>query len=132
MKVKYRPNVFIIMSGFMILALLSCSDKGVEPTGEPGPTVISYIDDIQPIFNANCSGCHVGGNQGGLSLDSYSSLIQGGNSGDVVVFGDPDGSRLIQRLEGTVTPQMPLGQTPLPSSQIQLIRDWIENGAEDN
>jgi mono/diheme cytochrome c family protein len=132
MKLLIKSRILSTITGLMIIVLASCSDKGVEPTVEPGPTFISYADDIQPIFNANCSGCHAGGNQGGLTLDNYASLIQGGNSGAVIVAGDPDGSLLIQRLEGTVTPQMPLGQTPLPSSQIQTIRDWIENGAEDN
>ncbi len=93
---------------------------------------VSYSGDIQPIFNSNCSGCHVGGNQGGLTLNSYTSLMQGGNSGAVVVAGDPDNSRIIQRLEGTVTPRMPFQQPPLLPGDIQLIRDWISQGAHDN
>jgi hypothetical protein len=58
--------------------------------------------------------------------------MQGGNSGAVVVSGNADGSILIGRLEGTITPQMPFGEQPLSPSQIQTIRDWIDQGAQDN
>lgn len=96
---------------------------------------ISYSADIQPIFNNNCAGgpCHIGGNANGLSLGSYADLMDGGNSGDVVLPGNPDGSLIVRRLEGTITPRMPLDGPPyLSSTEIQLIRDWIEQGALDN
>ncbi|MEE9555378.1 MAG: c-type cytochrome domain-containing protein [candidate division Zixibacteria bacterium] len=98
------------------------------------PSLISYSSDIQPIFNNNCAGsnCHVGGMANGLSLESYTSLMNGGNSGAVVLPGNPDGSIIVRRLEGNIQPQMPLGRSPLPTPQIQLIRDWIAEGAHDN
>lgn len=97
-------------------------------------TLTSYSGEIQPIFNNNCAGggCHVGGMANGLSLSSYSSLMQGGNSGAVVVPGNPNSSIIIRRLEGDITPQMPFGRAPLSASDIQKIRDWIEEGALDN
>lgn len=97
------------------------------------PTV-SYSAQIQPIFNNNCAGpqCHIGGAANGLSLESYSTLMQGGNSGAVVIPGDPDNSIIVQRLEGTIQPQMPFGRTPLPPDLIMTIRDWIAQGAHDN
>lgn len=97
-------------------------------------TLVSYSGEIQPIFNNNCAGaqCHVGGMANGLSLSSYASLMQGGNSGAVVVPGNPNSSIIIRRLEGSITPQMPFGGAPLSVSDIQKIRDWIEEGALDN
>lgn len=98
------------------------------------PSTVSYASDMQPIFNANCAGsnCHVGGMANGLSLASYTSLMQGGNSGAVVIPGNPDGSIIVRRLEGNIQPQMPFGRSPLPTPQIQLIRDWITQGAHNN
>jgi len=95
---------------------------------------VSYLADIQPIFNNNCAGpsCHIGGTANGLSLSNYASLMQGGISGAVVIPGDPDSSIIVRRLEGSIQPQMPYGGAPLPQSQIQLIRDWITQGAHDN
>lgn len=47
---------------------------------------------------------------------------------------DPDNSYLIQKLEGTaaVGGQMPLGGTPLPQSEIDIVRQWITEGAIDD
>lgn len=100
----------------------------------PQVSLVSYSAEIQPIFNSNCAGsqCHIGGTANGLSLASYSSLMQGGNSGAVVIPGDPDNSIIIRRLEGAIQPQMPFGRSPLPQATIQLIRDWIAQGAHNN
>lgn len=121
----------LFLAGAAII-FLSCSDKGTDP--ENRPPQISYAQQIQPIFNASCGGsqCHIGGTANGLSLSSYSSLMQGGNSGAVVIPGNPDNSIIIRRLEGDITPQMPFGRSPLPQATIQLIRDWIAEGAHDN
>jgi hypothetical protein len=97
--------------------------------------LISYAAEIQPIFNNNCAGaqCHIPGPANGLSLNNYAQLMQGGNSGAVVLPGNPDGSIIVRRLEGTITPRMPLNGPPyLSASEIQLIRDWIEQGALEN
>ena len=95
---------------------------------------VSYASDIQPIFNGNCtgSGCHIPGPANGLSLNNYAQLMQGGNSGAVVLPGNPDNSILVRRLEGSITPQMPFGRPPLSQSDIQLIRLWISEGALNN
>jgi len=99
-----------------------------------GLTPVSYSDEIQPIFNSSCgpSSCHIGGNSGGLTLGSYPDLMDGGNSGDVVVPGNPANSIIIRRIEGSTAPRMPLDRQPLSNSDIQKIRDWIEQGALDN
>jgi hypothetical protein len=49
-----------------------------------------------------------------------------------VLPGNPDQSYLIQKLEGhaAVGAQMPLGMPPLPQSTIDVIRQWIANGAQ--
>jgi hypothetical protein len=48
--------------------------------------------------------------------------------------GNPDISYLIQKLEGTVagSSQMPLGAAPLSQTDIDVIRLWITNGADDD
>jgi hypothetical protein len=65
-------------------------------------------------------------------LQSYDDLMAGGNSGPVVVAGDPDASRLIDRLDGTITPTMPADGPPLTGPEIARIEQWIREGALDN
>lgn len=118
----------------LIMALfIGCSDMGKKApvVNNPPDTTVSYSADIQPIFNSRCVGCHVGAIQGGLRLDNYSFLLLGGNSGPVVVPFEPDSSILVQRIEG-ILPRMPLVGDPLTQEQIDLIRQWIVEGAEDN
>jgi len=43
--------------------------------------------------------------------------------------GQPDNSYLVQRIDGTVTPRMPLGGAPLSTEEIDAIRQWILDGA---
>jgi hypothetical protein len=50
------------------------------------------------------------------------------------VPGDPDNSYLVQKLEGTASSgqQMPLNAPALPQSTIDVIRQWISDGAIDD
>ena len=105
------------------------NDGGEDPPPGGGPTV-SFQTDVLPTLQTDCNLCH--GGAGGLFLQDYAGVIAGGDSGAVVVAGDPDGSLLIQRLEGTITPQMPEDLPPLSQPEIDVIRLWIAEGALDN
>ena len=84
---------------------------------------IDYETEIQTIFNNNCISCH--GNSGGLSLESYANLMTGGNSGTVIISGDHSNSLLWEKINSG---QMP-PNNQLPSSNIDLIAAWIDEGA---
>lgn len=108
-----------------------CNGSAVEDAcqvcGGNGSTCnISYSLTIQPIFNANCTGCH--GNSGGLTLTSYNELMEN----DVIDPGNSSTSKLIKILKGTSGTQMPLDENPLDDATINLIEIWIDEGALDN
>ncbi|MGD0913563.1 MAG: c-type cytochrome domain-containing protein [Terracidiphilus sp.] len=91
----------------------------------------SYSADIALILQKNCLACHSSTmHKSGLILESYSALIKGGKHGSPIHPHDAKGSLLIQMLEGDVDPQMPMGSDPLPVSDINLIKRWIDGGAE--
>mgnify|MGYP000577832514 FL=1 len=94
---------------------------------------VDYTTEIQTIFNANCISCHINGGSyyGGLDLETYNNLMLGNsNHGPVVTPGDGANSYIIQKLQGTASgAQMPDGADPLPSDQIDLIAQWIDEGA---
>jgi hypothetical protein len=89
---------------------------------------IDYTTQIQTIFNANCTSCHMYGNaSGGLTLTSYSGVMANSNSGASVVPDDHANSLLWQRVNNG---EMPPGNNPdLSSDEINLIAQWIDEGA---
>src|SRR5690349_20522684 len=90
---------------------------------------VSFSKDIVPIFKANCATCHNAKQpQGGLSLASFASLDKGGKGGKVLAPKAAD-SRLVKYLEGTMKPQMPIGN-PLPKATIEKIKAWVDQGAK--
>ena len=136
--------------GIMALALAACgggSGEGLDTSGQPlstggGAPLAPTLASIQVnVFSVSCaiSGCHGGGTvQFGLSLDaglSAGNLINVASPQDAtlirVIPGNPSGSFLIQKLEGTQTVgrRMPDFSPPLPQATIDVIRQWIQNGA---
>ena len=113
----------------------------------PVPGLAPTLDSIQAnVFSVNCAipGCHGGGTvQFGLRLDpgfSAGNLINVDSPRDPdpahpsfirVIPGNPDASFIIQKLEGTQTlgDRMPQFGPYLPQSTIDVIRQWILNGA---
>ena len=63
---------------------------------------------------------------GGMEVTTFDTLMAGGNSGPVVIPGDPDNSTIVIRQEEGNHP----GQ--LSPEEIQMVRDWIANGAPQN
>ena len=93
-------------------------------------TTVSYLNDVQPIFDAKCITCH--GVLGGLNLTSFDKLMIGGNTGLVVTAGDGAGSLLVKRIDGTIPPQMPMGSSSLSNAEVLLIKIWIDENASNN
>ncbi|TWU47549.1 Chromosome partition protein Smc [Rubripirellula tenax] len=91
---------------------------------------ITFEDHIKPIFRQHCAKCHnQGEKKGGLAVDSFAGLMEGGGSGEVVFDdGDADGSRLWQLVNHDDTPVMPPNQDRIPDDQLKLLRAWIEGG----
>ena len=91
---------------------------------------IDYVSDIQPIFNTNCIFCHQNGGSATLNLVTYSGVMTGGWSGPAIIAGDYQNSLLYQRItqptgtDGSMPPNDPLSQ-----AQINLIAQWIDEGA---
>src|SRR5688572_20127021 len=69
---------------------------------------VNYKDHVAGIFQAKCNACHNGDKKkGGLALDSFTGVMQGGGSGAVVEPGDPDNSRLFLLVSHQEEPKMP-------------------------
>ena len=99
---------------------------------------VDYNHDVRPILSDRCYSCHgpdEGQRQAGLRLD-----IEGGataelaGGGRAVVRGAPDASALLQRVASSdAAKRMPpayMGHDPLEETEIRVLRQWIEQGAE--
>ena len=88
---------------------------------------VDYSSEIQPIFNSRCTNCHSGSDaEEDLSLTSYNNVMNGGDSGDVIIPYDHANSLLWQYVNSGY---MPPGNNDLTDSQVDLIAQWINEGA---
>jgi mono/diheme cytochrome c family protein len=105
-----------------------------EPPAATQPAVegatVSFSTDILPIFESRCIGCHGGERtQEGLDLKTHASLMAGSTNGFVVTPGDATNSLLVELV---ATQKMPKRGPKLTPPQVQLITDWVNQGAPDN
>lgn len=107
-------------------------EPGEEPTDETAATAtVSFANDVLPIVRSRCSACH-GGSQGteeGLELTTYEYIMAGSDNGLVVIAGDAANSLLVEMI---VEQEMPKRGPKLTPPQVQLIIDWVNQGALNN
>lgn len=91
---------------------------------------VSFANDILPLFQSRCVNCHGGERTSkGLSLNSYNAVMAGSENGPVVTPGDGANSTLAQMVANG---KMPKRGPKLTPDQVQLIVDWINQGALNN
>ena len=91
----------------------------------------SFSADISSILTNRCAtpGCHVAGGPHGVDLRTYDTLSAGGDDGAIVAAGNAKESEVVKQI---VQGRMPPDGPPLEAAQIQLIVDWINEGAKNN
>jgi hypothetical protein len=96
-----------------------------------GNETVSFTKDIMPFMVNICMRCHSGRNpRSEFSLETFEKLMQGGESGVLVIGGDLDGSRMWD-LVGKQDPiKMPAGQAVITRTNWNNLRTWIEEGAK--
>ncbi len=92
---------------------------------------VDYVRDVFPIFETYCIGCHTQDEaQGGLVMESYALLMNGGEHGLAITAGVPTSSRLFLMASGKLEPVMPPDGEPGPSEEeLATLATWIEQGA---
>jgi hypothetical protein len=136
---KLIATLFIIAIAVMV-ALGACTDHGAGITDPPGFPAVFFSTDIHPLLLNSCgfSGCHIGANpQHGFSVATYATIMEISQHGRHVVPGFADSSALYiavtpRYTELGIAGRMPFGRTPLSVIDQNKIRDWINQGAEDN
>lgn len=143
---RYKTMVALLAAA----ALQGCAGdgNGLDSNGNPitpgsgsgGPLTADFQSIQDNVFTPICTKCHIGaGAPEGLQLDathSYALLVGVASNEQPAVLrvapGDPDSSYLIRKLTNTggiSGAQMPFGGPYLPQSTIDVIRQWITDGA---
>ena len=133
-----RKSFVIVTVSIVILSfgLPGCKNTLTPGTSNivfPASGTVSYNKYVQPFFNVDCnySGCHDAADAaGGVDLSSYIAME---SSFPIPVRAkDTTNSILIQRIEnkGPIMPPAPF--SPLNQNQIQGLKAWIMQGAQNN
>ncbi|NGP87889.1 c-type cytochrome domain-containing protein [Fodinibius halophilus] len=141
---RYLRPIIICALGLFLISCSSSTGPQDDDDNNPPPDdpdrLVSYSEDIQPIFSGNCatSGCHDAGSQkSGVNLSSYNAALNstGNQYGKKVIDpGSPDNSPLMDKIEDNPDEgsRMPPNGSALAQAEIDSIRAWIEDDAPDN
>jgi hypothetical protein len=135
-----------LLSALVLPVGIALAVQGSTPDAAPashdasvwthGSAEVSYQNDVVPILERSCLSCHGGvGEDGevlielGYDMSTYEGLMAGSDYGPVIEPGDPDGSLFLDMI---INGDMPEDDDPLPADEIEIIRAWIAEGAQNN
>ena len=107
--------------------------RATSPDGTGAKGVEFFEQKIRPLLANTCYQCHSRQSKkvrGGLLLDSHEGLLKGGDSGPVLVKGDPDNSLLIKAVRYKDEDlRMPPDGKKLTGAQVSELEAWVKMGA---
>ncbi len=113
----------ILMSVAMISGCFYDSEEDLYPDTICDTVDVSYANDIKPIINNSCIGCHsAAANQGNVTLEGHESLLK--YVDDKSLLGS------VQQIAG-FSP-MPQGASKISDCNIAKIQSWINAGSPNN
>lgn len=96
----------------------------------PPEHVDFFEKKVRPLLSEHCYECHsvkAERLEAGLRVDSRHALIEGGDSGESILPGDPDGSLLMEAVRWESYEMPPKGK--LSDDQTETLEHWIRLGA---
>ena len=116
----------------LALLLFAGAAAGEQPAAPDAAKVEYFEKKVRPILADHCYHCHSADTKpaGGLRVDDHKGLLTGGNKGAAVVPGSPEKSLLITRVtQKNEKTRMPLEGQHLTDAQVDVLRQWIKDGA---
>ncbi|HIE96127.1 MAG TPA: DUF1549 domain-containing protein [Planctomycetes bacterium] len=131
----YRLRSFTIVFGLATAVTAIGQDSSSSAGSAAGSDGERFFSQkIEPLLKSHCFGCHshaAGEMEGGLTLDSRSGWIEGGDGGPAIVPGQPAESLLVKAVRRVDSElQMP-PEEKLSDANIELLVEWIKRGAPD-
>lgn len=124
----------IVASAVVAIAVQcsSAADGAIESDTSIDSARLEFFEKkVRPLLVSHCYACHSADTKpaGGLRVDDINGLLSGGNSGAAIVPGDVDASRLISRILPESRRRMPQDSEPLSDEQIEILKQWVADGA---
>ena len=117
----------------LAILLFAGAAAGQPTAAAPDPAKVEYFEKkVRPILADHCYGCHSADTRpaGNLRVDDRNGLLTGGNKGPAVVPGEPGKSLLVARVtQKDEKKRMPLEGKHLTDEQVDVLRQWIADGA---
>ncbi len=119
-----RKRVLAVLGAAL---LVGAQEKKPEAGGK-----VDFVRDIKPLFAQHCLKCHDGvKKKGQFRIDSRPAAMKGGISGPVILPGKGAGSLMVQLLlSKDEEERMPKNAPALGAAQVELVRRWIDQGAD--
>ena len=118
----YRRLLFV---GFLLLSAPCCLAEEVAFD----PAALEFFEkEVRPVLIKRCYECHSAASkkvQGGLRVDSRAGILNGGDTGSAVDFGELPESLLLDAINYGEIYQMP-PKSKLPESEIAALTKWVE------
>ena len=119
----------VITLAFLTLSVLSCANDSEDdlvdvvdnPGNNPDGSQVTYVDNIEPIIQSSCTGCHANPPRNGapFPLINFSQVSQ--RAGGIL--------NRMSRQSGTPGAMPPSGR--LPQSTRDLVDEWIKAGTPE-
>ncbi|MEQ1826293.1 MAG: PSD1 and planctomycete cytochrome C domain-containing protein [Pirellula sp.] len=129
----FITRFFIFMTGLSIVTPAHGDDKTAKVVDTPQFTAeqIDFFESrVRPVLVQHCYECHstdAAKLQAGLYVDSREAILEGGESGAVVVVGKPEESLLISAVKYQGNEMPP--DRKLEQREIDALSKWVEMGA---
>lgn len=92
--------------------------------------IVSFAQDVLPLLESRCTNCHGRERtEKGLNLKTYADMMQGSENGPVVTAGNAADSKLVELI---LNQKMPKRGPKLTPPQVELITNWVNQGALNN
>tara|TARA_Y100000385_G_scaffold275112_1_gene319077 strand:+ start:18981 stop:19364 length:384 start_codon:yes stop_codon:yes gene_type:complete len=127
MEHQMTKKIKLLLSVFLVIVMTSCYYDNAEDLYPVIPdcdtTNVTFGNDIMPIINTNCTGCHSGSApSANIRLSNYSEIVASANNGGLM------GSI---KHESGWSP-MPKNGNKLGDCTIKKLDTWIAEGTPNN
>ena len=123
---------YLLFAALLAIAPLASHAAAPSFTPSSAADLAFFETSVRPLLVERCYECHGDKKQkGGLRLDSLPGWQTGGDTGAVIIPGDPAKSLLIEAIHyKNEDLQMPPKQA-LSTTEVAILTEWIRRGAPD-